>query len=341
MWKVRGTRHADLMLWLARKIFFCSQHSEMQLCCTLQSCAWFYLHRRFQMSFHKSTSEVSLTPEIKSATLAPGSQSLFDGIAGIMRGAQKAELTCMEICMTEDEAAQEEEPKTPFQRLHDLRARAAKEGLKPEIKAAYEAAIDDSSEGTSARLPGLEKRLKGITTDLSAVDDEFRKLESNPPMEIMDLVKQGKTVLAELTGEERNEFAELAQSLLAASGEERKEILEDLRRICPQFVEVIEKTEEAVTPIVKKATKLNEEKADVEGQIIGERNQAAATRMEYAEQLLASPLADDKQEGRKLLLESVRRATPEDRHLFEAAALNIARDAGIELTLDDLPGCNR
>lgn len=227
--------------------------------------------------------------------------------------------------------------KTPFQRVVELAQLVASQGLTPDIRERYLSAIQDSDVGTSPRLAELDQRATQIDARMTELANKLEQFEENPPPEILAEVQKGKAALAQKTPEQQAQFQKLAQDLAQAQDNEtRQRILAQMNEICPEFVKVIEMSQQAVQPLMEEFAKLQAERAQLDGEIMGERNQAAATRMEFAEKLLSTGNENDKQAAKALLLECVQKARPEDRQKFADAALSLAREKGLPLTDEEV-----
>lgn len=213
--------------------------------------------------------------------------------------------------------------KTPLQRARELSQAYTQTGLTPEIRRGFESAIVDSDKGVSPRVAELQAHLAQLEQKQKELMQQVAALQETP--EIKELARQGMAKIAAKSPAEQEQFNTLKGQLGAVTDKaQREQILTELGKISPEFVQVVRTLEERVKPhaeqIQQAAQQIEQEAIAVSRELIGEVNQASATRMEYAEKLMKSDKPEDKELGKRLLVESIAKATPEVQKAFATAA---------------------
>jgi hypothetical protein len=212
--------------------------------------------------------------------------------------------------------------KTPFQRARELTAAFPQTGLTPEVRRAYEATVLDSDKGVSPRVAELQGRLAQLEQRKNQVEQQVAALQTP---EIKTLFQQSVQKVLAKTPAEQEQFKALQQQLGAATDKaQRDQILTQIGQISPEFVQAVRTLEEKIKPhqeqIQQIAQQIAQEGVALSEELVGEMNQSSATRMEYAEKLMKSEKPEDKELGKRLLVESIAKATPEMQQAFATAA---------------------
>lgn len=207
---------------------------------------------------------------------------------------------------------------SPFQRVSQLNQLAKEKGLTPEIDQAYRQAIADADIGASPRVAQLEQAKQQIAAEIQAKEAEVK-----PKVQAIDT--RLNAILGELKAKNPNDEAamnKMLESLAKAKTQaEKDQILQQMARLSPplgqEFVTKLKERDALMAPIMA----LEQSKAEAERQLVGEKNQAAIVRYEYAQQL---EKAGKKPEAKQVMLQAVQKNNdPNLAEFFRTAAVKL------------------
>lgn len=214
--------------------------------------------------------------------------------------------------------------KTPYQRVQELGQVYQQQGLTPELRQAYAAAIADSDKGISPRVATLQAEKAGLEQKATQLAQQIQAVQESP--EVKTLVQQGMAKLQARPEAERAQLKTLTDSLKTTQDPaQREKILAEIGKVCPEFVQVTKMLEEKLKPFTDQMQQLSQQAEALEGELVAEANQSSVTRMEYAEKLMKSQDPQDQAMGKQLLMEAVSKSKPEQRESFA----NYAKQLGL------------